>query len=394
MSSDLSRPIKTITVDLADQISGQISDSTDFLNELSSKYPDLPTNIYRSDSDHRFLLTSPEDSRHFYAAKVRNLTPDAEKPWKKEPHYFRRAHISLQALIKMTLHARLGGNLEIMGMMTGKFIGHDLIVMDCFPLPVHGTESRVNPLNDAYEYMLKYLSDIQKNPHRPENIIGWYHSHPSFGCWLSGIDVQTQRLNQNFQDPYVAVVIDPVQTVSQGKVEIGCFRAYYKDQKPETNTDTTKVDKLKNYGSHADDYYSLDIDIFKNEDNSQIVNSLKANYWFSSLCEMEPSNKTEKMDQIARQCKEIEAMLSRPGNLIGNPIPKSGKRKPKRSHLKFNKSLSELSSPTFGADDSTKNMKHATELNHDAATIQTTNMTALNELKRYLVDKCQESLFL
>jgi proteasome lid subunit RPN8/RPN11 len=25
-----------------------------------------------------------------------------------------------------------------------------------------------------------------------ENVCGWYHSHPGYGCWLSGIDVQTQ----------------------------------------------------------------------------------------------------------------------------------------------------------------------------------------------------------
>ena len=34
---------------------------------------------------------------------------------------------------------------------------------------------------------------------RQENAIGWYHSHPGYGCWLSGIDVSTQMLNQNFQ---------------------------------------------------------------------------------------------------------------------------------------------------------------------------------------------------
>jgi hypothetical protein len=22
--------------------------------------------------------------------------------------------------------------------------------------------------------------------------VGWYHSHPGYGCWLSGIDVGTQ----------------------------------------------------------------------------------------------------------------------------------------------------------------------------------------------------------
>ena len=27
---------------------------------------------------------------------------------------------------------------------------------------------------------------------RMENVVGWYHSHPGFGCWLSSVDVNTQ----------------------------------------------------------------------------------------------------------------------------------------------------------------------------------------------------------
>lgn len=61
---------------------------------------------------------------------------------------------------------------------------------------------------------------------RSENIVGWYHSHPGYGCWLSGIDVTTQLNNQMFQDPFLAIVIDPNRTISAGKVEIGAFRAY------------------------------------------------------------------------------------------------------------------------------------------------------------------------
>ena len=65
-----------------------------------------------------------------------------------------------------------------------------------------------------------------------ENAIGWYHSHPGYGCWLSGIDVSTQMLNQNFQDPFVAIVIDPTRTISAGKVNLGAFRTYPKGYKP------------------------------------------------------------------------------------------------------------------------------------------------------------------
>ena len=42
---------------------------------------------------------------------------------------------------------------------------------------------------------------------RLENALGWYHSHPGYGCWLSGIDVSTQMLNQQFQEPWVAIVV-------------------------------------------------------------------------------------------------------------------------------------------------------------------------------------------
>lgn len=54
---------------------------------------------------------------------------------------------------------------------------------------------------------------------RTENVLGWYHSHPGYGCWLSGIDVTTQLMNQKYQEPFVAIVIDPIRTISSGKGE-------------------------------------------------------------------------------------------------------------------------------------------------------------------------------
>lgn len=56
-----------------------------------------------------------------------------------------------------------------------------------------------------YSIVLIYNAVSQAG--RLENAIGWYHSHPGYGCWLSGIDVNTQMNNQKFQDPFVAVVV-------------------------------------------------------------------------------------------------------------------------------------------------------------------------------------------
>ena len=54
------------------------------------------------------------------------------------------------------MHARSGGNLEVMGLLLGKVDGNTMVVMDCFALPVEGTETRVNAQSQAYEYMAAY----------------------------------------------------------------------------------------------------------------------------------------------------------------------------------------------------------------------------------------------
>lgn len=54
---------------------------------------------------------------------------------------------------------------------------------------------------------------------RPEMVVGWYHSHPGFGCWLSGVDINTQQSFEALSERAVAVVVDPIQSV-KGKVSV------------------------------------------------------------------------------------------------------------------------------------------------------------------------------
>ena len=132
--------------------------------------------------------------------------------------------------MNMSIHAESGGDIEIMGLLIGKIDGDSFIVIDSFALPVEGTETRVNAAQEGYEYMVAHLEYLKKI-NRKENVIGWYHSHPGYGCWLSGIDVATQRLHQQWQEPWVALVIDPHRTVANGRVEIGAFRTFKESNK-------------------------------------------------------------------------------------------------------------------------------------------------------------------
>lgn len=77
-------------------------------------------------------------------------------------HYFKYCKISALALLKMVMHARSGGNLEVMGLMLGKVDGETMIIMDSFALPVEGTETRVNAQAAAYEYMAAYIENAKQ----------------------------------------------------------------------------------------------------------------------------------------------------------------------------------------------------------------------------------------
>ena len=61
----------------------------------------------------------------------------------------------------MVMHARSGGNLEVMGLLLGKVDGNTMIVMETFALPVEGTETRVNAQAQAYEYMTAYIESAK-----------------------------------------------------------------------------------------------------------------------------------------------------------------------------------------------------------------------------------------
>jgi COP9 signalosome complex subunit 5 len=42
------------------------------------------------------------------------------KPWEKDNHFFKDIKISALGLLKMVMHARSGGNLEVMGLLLGQ----------------------------------------------------------------------------------------------------------------------------------------------------------------------------------------------------------------------------------------------------------------------------------
>lgn len=297
----------------------------------------------------KHLLGNPHLTPHHNEAPPRpselfTAQPPPDSPWRKDPTYFQKAYISPLAATKMAVHAALGGDIEVMGMMVGRVVGNSIAVLDLYALPVVGTETRVNAAAESYEYMVSYLDLLSKTGIRDEHIVGWYHSHPGYGCWLSGIDVDTQALNQQHQDPYLAVVIDPKKTSQQGFLEIGAFRTV---PVPVEGFKATISDlpeaKLADFGAHAAQYYSLEVKVFRSEQDDAVLRLLRENFWIlrltglgddNSFCDLDKQDASDARilkklsERVTSHSERIEKIAAQrtaarcsSGALKGRPLP-------------------------------------------------------------------------
>ncbi|KAI9655936.1 MAG: COP9 signalosome catalytic subunit rri1 [Alyxoria varia] len=284
------------------------------------------------------IVDTKRDGLYAYNPAAHKALSEA-RPWKQDPNYFKNIYISAVALIKMVMHARSGGELEVMGLMMGYVTDQTFVVTDAFRLPVEGTETRVNAQNEAYEYMVQFL-EKSREAGQNENIVGWYHSHPGYGCWLSGIDVQTQSMQQGYQDPFVAVVVDPDRTISAGKVDIGAFRTYPESYKPSTSAvgegkgedggvdsegfQTIPLAKMEDFGAHSARYYPLEVSHFKSTLDSKLLEALWNKYWVGTLSSSPLfTNRdfgTKQIVELARKMQQTQNSMANKSRSQTGPI--------------------------------------------------------------------------
>jgi COP9 signalosome complex subunit 5 len=227
-----------------------------------------------------------------------------KRPWKKDPFYFNEVKVSTQALIKMLEHAVGGGEIEVMGLLRGKVVDRAFVILDAFPLPVEGTETRVNAGDQALGYIGNYgdLCDVLK---KQENIVGWYHSHPNYGPWLSGIDVATQKSYQQ-TDPMVALVVDPIRSMIQEKIDIGAFRACptRSDEQIQESEMSVPKNKAVDFGKHFREYYELPMNYFMNKSDKTIIDQCWKKYWINKISRDTLSSNPKYFDEAIEGMRE------------------------------------------------------------------------------------------
>jgi len=205
------------------------------------------------------------------------------------PDCAEKVHVSSLALLKMLKHGRAGVPMEVMGLMLGQFVDdYTINCVDVFAMPQSGTSVSVEAVDPVFQTK---MLDMLKQTGRPEMVVGWYHSHPGFGCWLSSTDINTQSSFEALNSRAVALVVDPIQSV-KGKVVIDCFRLINPQlmmlgQEPrQTTSNIGHLNKpsiqalIHGLNRH---YYSIVIDYRKNELEEQMLMNLHKRNWTSGL---------------------------------------------------------------------------------------------------------------
>lgn len=264
------------------------------------------------------------------------------KPWLKDVHYVRRCYISAIAVMKLILHAQTGRVVkgggggaaasassssatassasrdewvEVMGQLQGHCHDNCVVLTDSFGLPVPATAVECSLDDAATNYLVQY-SEMTDRVGKPSKVFGWYHTHPGYTSFLSGTDVNTQRLQQMMGGPIVALVFDPVKTLASGKIELKAFRTY-----PESYTNgsaqptpadlaaraeiekeclyasqvlgeadpsigligdglvTPESAKKRDVAFFAKNYYEVPITIFRSEKDAEMLDQLWRRYW-------------------------------------------------------------------------------------------------------------------
>nr|SVE83691.1 EOG090X078Z [Daphnia pulex] len=114
-------------------------------------------------------------------------------------------------------------------------------------------------------------------------------------------------LNQNFQEPFVAIVVDPVRTISAGK-------GYKPPNEEPSEYQTIPLNKVEDFGVHCKQYYALEVSYFKSALDRRLLDSLWNKYWVSTLSS---SSLTTNADYTTGQVSDLSEKLEQAENSLG-----------------------------------------------------------------------------
>lgn len=107
-------------------------------------------------------------------------------------------------LDKIMERAQESGN-EIIGVLVGNIQEHTIVVSDA----ISGEQEQEITRATLPPSTIAQVTDKILKGEVEGRIVGWYHSHPGFGLFMSSTDINTQKNLQQFSSKVTALIVDP-----------------------------------------------------------------------------------------------------------------------------------------------------------------------------------------
>lgn len=132
--------------------------------------------------------------------------PEFPFPVSVRPEY--RVYFEETAYRSMMAHAKTTCEVELGGVLVGDVLcdAHGPYLKIVGSIPAEAAKNRNTQMTFTHETW-EYINSVRDATYPDHALVGWYHTHPGFGVFLSEMDMFIQKnfFNQPFQ---IAVVID------------------------------------------------------------------------------------------------------------------------------------------------------------------------------------------
>jgi proteasome lid subunit RPN8/RPN11 len=131
--------------------------------------------------------------------------------------YEYRVHIAREAYERMMAHAQITTEVELCGVLVGQICRDERGPFLSINAVIEGENANNYGAQVTFtQQTWSHINAVKDSQYPKARIVGWYHTHPGFGVFLSGMDgfIQENFFNMPYQ---VAIVIETKQN------KIGCF---------------------------------------------------------------------------------------------------------------------------------------------------------------------------
>jgi len=201
---------------------------------LEEVYTELQIEELQEELTTEIIKAKPIVHSEAFKAKLEPIPMEPVKTVASNDRNEAKIAITTKAILKIASHSLKYANskiprdhwVEVIGLIAGSFDNTNgiLHLEDVYPMG-HGTAVYAE-IKDYKNYVRAFRDIKKKNLF----IVGWYHSHPSYGCFMSREDLGTQARYQKLWNKAVALVIDPFQ-INGKSFGFEIYRANFKTRK-------------------------------------------------------------------------------------------------------------------------------------------------------------------